>query len=127
MTSRSLILILFVFASTMALVPLSAQDGPAQSSPEITEHVKSFDPAAATKKWLDSVPRDQRQKSDAYFEGGYWLILWNFLLTAAISIVLLFSLISARLRDFSERVTRFKNLQVVCYAVPYFLLVYVLT
>ena len=37
------------------------------------------DPAAATRAWLDTVPRDKREKSDAYFEGGYWLLLWNYL------------------------------------------------
>src|SRR2546430_17113468 len=37
-------------------------------------------------------------------------ILWNFLLGAAISIFLLSSRISARLRDFAERTTRFKTL-----------------
>ena len=41
-----------------------------------------LDPAAATQAWLDSVPKEKREKSDAYFEGGYWLILWNFLLAA---------------------------------------------
>jgi len=46
---------------------------------------------------------DKRAKSDAYFEGGYWLILWNFLTAAAISIFLLHSRASARLRDFAER------------------------
>ena len=49
----------------------------------------SLDPAAATKAWLNSVPQDKREKSDAYFEGGYWLLLWNYLLAAAISILLL--------------------------------------
>src|SRR6266404_7933968 len=67
---------------------------------------KPFDPAEATRAWLATVPADKRAKSDAYFEGGYWLILWNFLLTAAISILLLQSRISARLRDFAERVCR---------------------
>ena len=55
----------------------------------------SLDPAAATKAWLDSVPQDKREKSNAYFEGGYWLLLWNYLLAAAISILLLASRISA--------------------------------
>jgi STE24 endopeptidase len=71
------------------------------------------DPATATRAWLDTVPADKRAKSDAYFEGGYWLILWNFLLAVAISIFLLASRISARLRDFAEGTTRFKALQVV--------------
>src|SRR5205807_4948811 len=79
----------------------------------------SFDPAAATQAWLDTVPPDQRAKSDAYFEGGYWLILWNFLLGAAIAIFFLASRTSAALRDFAERITRFKTLQVILYAIPF--------
>jgi Zn-dependent protease with chaperone function len=91
------------------------------------ENPSAFDPGAATQAWLDTVPSDKRAKSDAYFEGGYWLILWNFLLVAAISIFLLASRISARLRDFAERVARFKPLQITLYAVLYLLLVYVLS
>src|SRR4030095_11946117 len=144
-------LILLVVTSVGTLMPTSAQDSPAQiASPAISDNVSSFegaarvnepghssmatasnakpfDPAAATQAWLDSVPRNQREKSDAYFEGGYWLILWNFLLTAAISVLLLASRFSARLRDFSERVTKLKNFQVVCYAIPYLLFVYALS
>src|ERR1700720_1376993 len=83
----------------------------------------SFDPAAATQAWLDTVPADRRAKSDAYFEGGYWLILWAFLITAAISIFLVQSGISARLRDWAERRTRFKSLQAVFYGVPFAIIV----
>jgi Zn-dependent protease with chaperone function len=91
------------------------------------ENPSAFDPATATQEWLDSVPSDQRAKSDTYFEGGYWLILWNFLLAAAISIFLLSSRISARLRDFAERRSRFKAIQVSLFAIPYFVFVYVLS
>jgi STE24 endopeptidase len=86
-----------------------------------------LDPAAATQAWLDSVPQEKREKSDAYFEGGYWLILWNYLVAAGISILLLSSRISARLRDFSERLTRYRTLRVACYSIAYLLLVYVLS
>jgi STE24 endopeptidase len=99
---------------------------PGYSSPAVVADTKSLDPAAATRAWLATVPRDQRKKSDAYFEGGYWLLLWNFLLVAAISIFLLESRISARLRDFAERVCRGCSqlpVQVICYAIPYFLIV----
>lgn len=85
------------------------------------------DPAAATKAWLDTVPTEKRARSDAYFEGGYWLILWNFLLTAAISIFLLQSRISARLRGFAERFTRFKAMQVIVYVIPFFVLSWTLS
>src|SRR5438128_2466596 len=37
-----------------------------------------LDAAAATQAWLDSVPREKREKSDAYFEGGYWLLLGHY-------------------------------------------------
>jgi STE24 endopeptidase len=85
------------------------------------------DPATATRAWLDTVPPDKKEKSDAYFEGGYWLILWKFLLATVILIFLLASRISARLRDFAERLTRFKALQVVLYAIPFILLTALLT
>jgi len=129
--------------------PLFAQEAPAQSSTHVFSETPTsrdpaaalanrgndssarqqttLDPAAATQAWLDSVPKDERERSDAYFEGGYWLLLWNYLVAAAISILLLSSRISAQLRDFSERLTRFKTLQVACYSVPYLLLVYVLS
>jgi STE24 endopeptidase len=97
------------------------------NEPAVPQQAKPFDPAAATQAWLDSVPKDEREKSDAYFEGGYWLILWNYLVAAGISILLLWSRISARLRDCSERLTRSKSLQVACCSIPYLLLVYVLS
>ena len=97
---------------------------PSSAAPNIAPDT---DPATATRIWLATVPADQRAKSDAYFEGGYWLILWDFLLAAAISILLLSSRISAKLRDFAERKSRFKALQVVLYAIPYILLTVILT
>ncbi len=100
--------------------------GPGNDSPALQQST-GLDPAAATQAWLDSVPRDKREKSDAYFEGGYWLILWNYLVAAGISILLLSSRISARLRDFLERLTRYRTLRVACYSIAYLLLVYVLS
>ncbi len=93
----------------------------------MVEAKKPFDPTEATKAWLNTVPADKRAKSDAYFEGGCWLLLWNFLLGAAIAIFLLASRLSARLRDFAERMTEFKALQVAVYAVGYVLIAAVLS
>ena len=127
MISR-LILLLFGICLTIELSSQArAQQAPPLAARISAENPSAFDPAAATQAWLDTVPADKRAKSDAYFEGGYWLILWNFLLVAAISIFLLASRISTRLRDFAERAARFKPLQVTLYAVPYLLLVYVLS
>jgi STE24 endopeptidase len=124
--SWSLAVSLFFAVSTAA----SAQTATPTLSEGAAQSVKQFDPAAATQAWLATVPQEKRERSDAYFEGGYWLILSNFLLAAAISIFLLASRISTRLRDFAERIcggSRRLPLQVVLYAIPYFLLVAVLT
>lgn len=116
-----------LFLLLLVAVPTFAEPPSPDSSPYPTPSITAgTDPATATRAWLDTVPADKRARSDAYFEGGYWLILWNFLLSAGISIFLLASRISARLRDFAERRTRFKFLQVILYAIPVLLLIYVL-
>lgn len=61
---------------------------------------------AATQAYLDRLPADVVARSNAYFEGGYWLQLWNFLLGLAIAVFLLSGRRSARLRDWSLRVGR---------------------
>ena len=59
----------------------------------------TFDPQAATDAYLRTIPAAARLKSDAYFEGGYWLILWNALYGMAVAAILLSTGLSARLRD----------------------------
>jgi STE24 endopeptidase len=118
----SVLLFLLVF-SLLAAVPTFAQPPSPSSTPYPTPSIApGTDPAIATRAWLDTVPADKRARSNAYFEGGYWLILWNFLLDAAIAVVLLATGLSARMRDFAERRTRFKALQVVFYVIPYVIL-----
>src|SRR5262252_148403 len=75
-----------------------------------------FDVDRATQAYLDSVAPDARRKSDAYFEGRYWLELWTFLYGLGVAALLLFSRISARLRDRAERITRRPWLQTAIYA-----------
>src|SRR3989440_2253511 len=109
----------------LALAP--AKISPAQQASPPPTIGSTFDPVKATNAWLATVPADKRAKSDAYFEGGYWLILWNFLVGAAIAIFLLNSRFSAQLRDFAERVTGSKTLQTAIYAIVYMLTVAVLS
>jgi len=123
------IITLLGVAFVIVTMPVCAEGNQAPP-PAAAENATAVGPAAATQAWLTTVPRDKREKSDAYFEGGYWLLLWNFLLTAAICIFLLESRISARLRDFAERICRGSRqlpLQVILYAIPYFLIVATLT
>src|SRR5436189_6234082 len=121
-------LILFaVLFSLTFLSPVPAQESSTSTNPASAETARAFDPTEATKAWLATVPADKRAKSDAYFEGGYWLLLWNFLVGAAISIFLLESRFSAQLRDFAERVTASKTLQVAIYVIVYMLVVSIVT
>ncbi len=69
----------------------------------------------ATNAWLASVPAADKARSDAYFEGGYWLLLWDALWTSGVMLLLLVTRASARMRTLAERLTRFHFLQVVLY------------
>jgi len=124
-TSAAALILTFVLS--LAAFAQDASPSVAAETPAPTPSIAAgTDPATATRAWLDTVPADKRAKSDAYFEGGYWLLLWNFLLSSAISIFLLASRLSARFRDFAERTTRFKFLQVILYAIPTLLLIFLL-
>ncbi len=78
-----------------------------------------FDPLAATNAYLATVPADKKARSDAYFEGGYWLLLWDFLASAAVYVLLLATGWSARMRNLAERITRFKPLQTFLYWIQF--------
>jgi STE24 endopeptidase len=93
----------------------------------ITSTPEHFDPVAATSAYLAKVPPDKKAKSDAYFEGGYWLILWDFLASSFVFILLLATGWSARMRDWAERVTRFKPIHTFIYWAEFLVFISVLT
>jgi STE24 endopeptidase len=78
-----------------------------------------FDPVAAAEAYLAKLSPEQRARSDAYFEGGYWLQLWGFLYGAAVAILLLATRLSTRMRDLAARITRVTVLQTALYWVQY--------
>jgi len=78
-----------------------------------------FDPEAATRAYLARLSPEERARSDAYFEGGYWIQLWGFLLGLGIAWLLLGTRLSARMRDLAARLTRRRPLQTWLYAVQY--------
>ena len=78
-----------------------------------------LDPEAATQAYLATLPSDKKAQSDAYFEGGYWLILWDFLFGALVYIVVLSTGLSARMRDSTERMTRSPVLQGAVYGAEF--------
>ena len=86
-----------------------------------------FDPRAATEAYLATMSPAARAKSDAYFEGGYWLLLWDLVVGLVVAWVFLGTGLSARMRDWAERVTRFRWLQTALYSLQYIVIVGVLT
>jgi STE24 endopeptidase len=56
----------------------------------------------ATRAYLDRIPPDKKAQSDAYFEGGYWLQLWEFLYGTGVAVLLLQGRLSARMRDLAR-------------------------
>jgi STE24 endopeptidase len=85
-----------------------------------------FDATAATNAYLAQIPADKTARSDAYFEGGYWMILWDFLYGIAVALLLLNLQWSARMRDLAERVTRFKPVHTFVYWLQYLVLTSIL-
>ena len=130
-------------AFSLAVVLLCLQIGFAQAAPAVgqepatampsvtkvpaaAEASPNFNAEAATDAYLAEMPAEARSKSDAYFEGGYWLLLWDFLYVVAVSLLLLNLRWSARMRDWSERVTRFKPVHTLVYWAQYLVLTTIL-
>ena len=91
------------------------------------EVAATFDVGAAVDAYLAKMPPAQRARSDAYFEGGYSLQLWDFLSTVIVMWLLLRFGWSARMRNLAESLTRFGPLQTVLYWIQFIIVVSLLT
>ena len=78
-----------------------------------------FDVEQASRAYIDTLQGAELEKSNNYFQGGYWLILWGALVGILVDFLILQSRLSARFRDWAERVTSRKWLQPALYALPY--------
>ena len=87
--------------------------------PQAAQASAHFDARLATDAWLATVSAAARAKSDAYFEGGYWLLLWDFLSTSAVMLLLLQTGLSARMRGWAENLARWRPLQDFIYWVEF--------
>ena len=110
-------------ASQAEVAPVAAALAAGAAKPAVAK----IDAVAATESFMSRLQGEARAKSDAYAEGGYWLLLWNLLVGLAVSWLLLARGISARIRDFAERRTRHRNLQTLVYVLLYVPLVALLT
>lgn len=78
-----------------------------------------FDVERATQAYLGLLSPEQRERSDSYFEGGYVLLLVDFLYGLAVAWLLLGTRLSSRLRSQADRLTTHTNLRVALYGAQY--------
>src|ERR1700735_1131205 len=111
--------------SAFALLAFAALAFAPQQMPSVTtvppaaQASPNFNVDAATDAYLAQIPAQATSRSDAYVEGGYWLILWDFLYGSASALLLLQLRWSAAMRNLAEKLTRFKPLQTGFYWVEY--------
>jgi STE24 endopeptidase len=77
------------------------------------------DAKAATQAYLDRLPAPSVQRSNDYFEGGYWLQLWDFLVGLAFAALVLHGARSARVCDWAQRIGRRAFLRDALYGAAY--------
>ena len=134
MTSRlrpslACVVLLLTLACSAAVAQQATSDTRMPDSipvPAAAQPSPNFNAEAATDAYLAEMPATARARSDAYFEGGYWLILWDFLYGAVIALILLNLRWSAAMRNLAERITRFKPLQTAIYWIQYLILTTIL-
>jgi len=85
---------------------------------QLAAAVAAFDPEAATQAYLATLKGAARAKSDAYFEGGYWLILWGALVAIAGELIQLHFGLARHWRDWAERIAP-RWLAPALFSVPY--------
>ncbi len=109
----------------LALV-LSVMTARAASPADTARARPAFNVEAATQHYLDTLTPAQKARSDAYFEGGYWLQLWNVVYALGVAGIFLGLGLSRHLRGLVGRLPR-PWLRTWAYAALYLLASFVLS
>ena len=115
----SRILMFFIAAVLIAGLPMESLFAQANAP--------TFDVEQASRAYIDTLQGAELEKSNNYFQGGYWLILWGAIVGILVDFLILQSRLSARFRDWAERVTSRKWLQPALYALPYVIAGFLIT
>ena len=100
---------------------------PGLNVPDAARSGPNFDVDRATEAYLALLTPEQRELSNAYFEGGYWLQLWGFVYGLGIAAVLLYTGLSRRMRDIGRRVSRQPWIQTLIYGLLWVLATFVIS
>jgi STE24 endopeptidase len=77
-----------------------------------------FDAQVATQTYLNRLTPEQKEKSDAYFEGGYWILLWEFILEIATAWIFLYLGLSKWIMRIASKTKRI-NIRNLIYILMY--------
>jgi len=102
-------------AAVILEIPEGARAGP------------GFDIDKASDAYINLLSAEDRARSDAYMEGGYWLQLWGFLYGLGVAWLLLGTRLSASLRDISERFSTRPSLHTFIYSMQYIVVATILS
>lgn len=121
--------ILLFLGITCLFISVSGQATNPQADPVMIESnviTESFDPIKATQGYLDTMTPEQKEKSDSYFEGGYWLSLWGLLYGLVVAWIFLSKGLSKKIHNIASRVSNV-NLKNALYLLLYFGVAYILS
>ncbi len=114
-------------ANAQALPPKAAPTVPVAVSTLAPPANSVFNAQQATKAYLAEVSPAQQAKAAAFATGNHWLMLVDALAGLAIATLLLFTRLSARMRNLATRLTRSPVLQAAIYAFQFLVIVTILT
>lgn len=90
------------------------------------ESAELFDANLAATEYLNMLTPEQKERSDAYFEGGYWILIWDFLIGAGIAWIFLSLGLSARIKRLALKAKRV-NAQNLIYILIYLLIAFLIS
>ena len=116
--------VIFLALATLsvAVVQADTPPSPVPAAAAATSSSERFDVNAATQAYMNELTPVQRARSNSYFQGGYWLLLWDLLWVLGVSWLLLGTRLSARMRNAAQRITRWRWLQTALYGMQYIVL-----
>jgi STE24 endopeptidase len=118
--------LLLLAGSAWAAQPIIRDLPPGLQIPSAAQSGPQFDVDKATQAYLDLLSPEQRKLSNSYFEGGYWLQLWETLWNAAACVLLLISGASNWMSRLSQRMSRNKWISTPIYVVQFVIALYLL-
>jgi STE24 endopeptidase len=117
MPLRAILCSLLLLALPLVASPPAGELPPGLIVPEAAKPGPGFDADRATEAYLHVLSDAQRAKSDAYYEGGYWITLWDLLYGLGVAALLLFTGWSRRMRELAQRISPRPWLSTMIYAV----------